>query len=92
MLISVEATVQNQLQPGQEYGGCCSVVTLFFANTLNQNRPVCWSIVVKAIPNFGSPRLGAFPSDRMPKITKDVNVQVFIHSSNSCNFFGAMAA
>jgi hypothetical protein len=42
---------------------------------------------VKEIPNFGSSHLGAFPSDRIPKSTKDVNVQVFIHSSNSVNYF-----
>jgi hypothetical protein len=27
---------------------------------------------------------GAFPSDRVPKATKDVNGHYFIHSSNSC--------
>ena len=31
MLVSVDGTGQNQLQPGQEHGGCSSDVTLFFA-------------------------------------------------------------
>jgi len=83
-MISDEATDKSQLEAGQDYGGCPSVVTLFFAKKiLNHNRPVCWSIVEKEIPNFGSP----VPSDRIPKATKDVNVQVFIHSSNSCIFY-----
>jgi hypothetical protein len=87
MLFSVEATVKNRLESGQEYGRCSSVATLFFANILNQNRPVCWSIVVKEIPNFSSPHLGAFPSHIIPKTTKDVNVQDFIHRSNSCKLY-----
>jgi len=36
MLISVEAGVKNRLELGQEYGGCSSVVTLFFANILTK--------------------------------------------------------
>ena len=43
-----------------------------------QNRPVCWSIVVKEKPIVGSPFLGAFPSDRVPKCKKDVNIRFFI--------------
>jgi len=45
-----------------------------------QNRPVCWSIVVKEIPIVGSPFFGAFPSDRVPKGKKDLNVRFFILS------------
>jgi len=37
-----------------------------------QNRPVCWSIVVKEKPTIGSPYFGAFPSDSIPKVTKVV--------------------
>jgi hypothetical protein len=33
---------------------------------LDQNRPVCWSIVVKDQPNGSSSLSGAFPSDRIP--------------------------
>jgi hypothetical protein len=43
---------------------------------------VSWSIVVKEKPTVASPFLGAFPSDRIPKATKDVIVYFFIHSSN----------
>jgi hypothetical protein len=50
----------------------------------DQNRPVCWSIVVKVKPSVGSPLFGAFPSDRIPKALKDSNVRFFIHSNNFC--------
>jgi len=40
-----------------------------------QNRPVCWSIVVK--PNAGSPFFGAFPSDRIHKATEDVKANLW---------------
>jgi len=43
---------------------------------------VCWSIVVKEKPTVGSPFEGAFPSYRIPKAAKDVDVFFFIHSSN----------
>ena len=36
-------------------------------------------------PTVGSPVFGAFPSDRNPKATKDVNVHLFIHNFTSCN-------
>ena len=36
---------------------------------------------------IGSPFFGTFPSDRMPKATKDVNVNFFIHSRNSCKIY-----
>jgi hypothetical protein len=38
---------------------------------------VGWS-VVKEKPNVGTPIFGAFPSDRIPKVTKDVSVHLFI--------------
>jgi len=34
-------------------------------------------------PTVGSPFFGAFLSDSIPKATKDVNVHLIIHSSNS---------
>jgi hypothetical protein len=46
----------------------------------DQNRPVCWSITVKEKPTDGSQFFGAFPSDRTPKATKDINAQSFIYS------------
>jgi hypothetical protein len=48
---------------------------------------VCWSIAVTDKPTVGSPFLGAFPSDRNPKATKNVSVQFFINSSNSCKLY-----
>jgi hypothetical protein len=53
----------------------------------DQNRPVCWSIVVKETPVVGSPLSRAFPSDRIPKAKKDINVRFFIHCSNSSKLY-----
>jgi len=38
---------------------------------------------VKEKLTFGSPFFWAFPSGRIPKTTKDVNVRFFLHSRNS---------
>jgi hypothetical protein len=35
---------------------------------------------MKEKPNVDSPFFGAFPSDRIPKAIKDVNVHLFIHT------------
>ena len=37
---------------------------------------------MKKKPTSGYPFFRVFPSDRVPKVTKDVNVHFFIHSSN----------
>jgi len=88
MLISVEEKVKISRTRSGEYGKRSSVVAFFFAKKIvDQNRPVCWSIVVKEKPAVGSPFWGAFPSDRIPKVTKDVNVRFFTHSSNSCKLY-----
>jgi hypothetical protein len=50
---------------------------------LDQHRPVGCSIVVKEKSTVSFPFFGAFPSDRIPKATKDVNVQFFIRSLTS---------
>jgi hypothetical protein len=66
----------NQLEPGQDY---CRHIFLCI-EILNQNRPVCWSIVVKEKPTVVSPFFGAFPSNCIPKATEDVNLPFFTHS------------
>jgi hypothetical protein len=43
-----------------------------------QNRPLCWSIVVKEKPTVGSPFFRAFSSDRVSKGKKTVNVRFFV--------------
>jgi hypothetical protein len=86
MLISVErtGTRKNQLKSGQKSMGDDAVLLhCSLLRTLEQNRPVCWSIVVKKMPTVRSPFLVTFPSDRIPKATKDISVHFFIHSRNS---------
>jgi hypothetical protein len=41
---------------------------------------MCSSIVLKEKLTVGSPFFGAFPTDRIPKATKDVNVRKFLDS------------
>jgi len=56
---------------------CCHIVLCY--EVLDQKWPVCWGIVMEK-PTVGSPFFRAFPSDRIPKATKDGNVHFFIHS------------
>ena len=42
---------------------------------------------MKEKPNVGSIFWGDFPSDRIPKGTKDVELHFFIHSNNSCKLY-----
>jgi hypothetical protein len=58
----------------------------------HQNRTVRWSIVMKEKPTVGSPFFGAFPSDHITKVTKDVNVGFFIHSGNCCKLYWRIPA
>jgi hypothetical protein len=44
---------------------------------------------VREKPTVGSSFLGEFPSDRITKATKDVNVHNFIHNSNSCKSYAS---
>jgi len=54
------ATVRTGVCVG---GGCCNIVTLFFAQVIfDQNWPVRWSIVMKEKSNVGSQFWWAFPS------------------------------
>jgi len=56
---------------------CYHVV--LFSEILDHNRLVFWSIASKEKQIVGSPFFGAFPSDRNPKATKDVNVGKFLY-------------
>jgi hypothetical protein len=78
MLISVEETSKDQLQLRQEnvFDSPVSRHIFFCYEILDQNRPVCWNIVVKKKPAVGSPFFGAFPSDCIPKGTNDVSVLI----------------
>ena len=58
---------------------CCYIVLC--SEILDQNRPVWWSIVVNDKPTVGTPFFGPFPSDGIPKLTMDVHIHFFIHSS-----------
>jgi hypothetical protein len=42
---------------------------------------------MKEKPTVGSPYFGAFPSDRVPKAMKGINVYFFIHNKNSCKLY-----
>jgi len=42
---------------------------------------------VKGKQNVGSPYFGDFPTDRIPKTMKDVNVQFSVHTINSCTLY-----
>jgi len=42
---------------------------------------------VKKRLTVGSPFFGTFPSDHIPRATKDVNVHFFTHSTNSCKLY-----
>jgi hypothetical protein len=74
MLNSVEGTGKNQLQPNLESMGDDPVLSLCFCFffILGQNRQVSWSIVMKQKPTIDSPFFVAFPSDCIPKGTKDI--------------------
>jgi hypothetical protein len=81
VLISVDSAGKNQLEPGQESVGVapalshCSLLRKF-----EQNRPVCWSIVVEEKPTVGSQFCGSFASARIQKATKDVSQCTFLYS------------
>jgi hypothetical protein len=64
---------------------CCHIVLWW--EILDQKPPVCWSNVVTNKPTVSPTFWGAFPSDRIPKTTKDVDLCFFIHSNSSCKLY-----
>ena len=85
ILISIEGKVKNNPETGQENMGEAPMLSHYsLLRNPRPNRLVCWSIVVKEIPTLRSLFFGAFPSDFIPKGTKDVSVNLFIHSINIC--------
>ena len=86
MLISVEETGKNQLDPGQESMEFAAVLSqCSLPEVLDQNRPLCWSIVVRENPTVGAPFFGTFSCDRIPKPTKDVIVYLYIQFYSLCH-------
>ena len=82
MLILAEGTAVARTG---EYGGCSSVITLFFAKkSLTKTERCAGALWRKGNQLLVSPFFGAFPSDRIPKATKDASVHLLIYSSNSC--------
>jgi hypothetical protein len=75
MLISVERTGKNELQPGLE--NMEDAPMLSHCSMLRNTRPKPTGVLEHCREgefNFGSPFFGAFPSDRISKATKDINV------------------
>jgi hypothetical protein len=80
MLTPVKGTGKYQLEPGQNNMGYASeLLYCSFPGNFEQNRPVCWSIIVNEKTMVGSPFFGFF-SDRIQHRTKYGNVPFFIHS------------
>ena len=48
----------------------------YLLKNFDQNHTVYCCIVIKEKPTVGSPFFGAFLSDRIPKTTKDVTVNL----------------
>jgi hypothetical protein len=77
MLISNEGTLKiscSQFRKVKAMLQCCHIVLCW--EILDQNGPVCWSIVVKEKPTDGSQFFEAFPSDRIPKVTIHVGANL----------------
>jgi len=88
MLISVEATGKCQLDSDQYYGALlqCRYFVLY-EQILNQNRTVCWSILVMDKPYSCSLLFGVIPSDRIHNSTKEINVPNFPSFSKFCKLY-----
>jgi len=77
MSISIEGTLKINFSQFRKVKGmlqCCHIVLCW--EILHQNRPVCWSIVVKEKTTDGSQFFEVFPSDRIPKVTMHVGANL----------------
>jgi hypothetical protein len=89
MLISVKGTGKKSdgVRP-EEYGGCSSILTMFFTKKSLTKPDRCAGAL-----SLGRNKLmvlhfsGAFPTDRIPEATKEVNVHLFIQSSKFCKLY-----
>jgi hypothetical protein len=84
----IEGTDKNKLQPDQLSTGYTTVLSHcpLLRNTLPKPTGVLEHCHEEK-QTVGSPFIGVFPYDRVPRVTKDVNVHFFIHSSNSCKLY-----
>ena len=64
---------------------CCHIV--LYKQILDQKRPVCCNNDVTEKPTVGSTFFGAFPSDRVPRATKNVDMYFCIYSNNFCKLY-----
>jgi len=78
MLVSVEGKVKMKWSQMTGTLQCCHIDLC--SEIIDNNRPVCFSIVVMEKPTVGSPAFGAFAYDRIPKAVKNVSAHFFIHT------------
>jgi hypothetical protein len=56
VLFLAEGTIKKQLDPAQKSKGEAAVLShVICLEILDQDRPVCWSIVIKEKPTAGPP-------------------------------------
>ena len=80
MLISVEGTGKNQLQPSQEStGGCSNAVTLLFGKKSLTKTDRCAGALSRRNQLLVLHFYRTFPPDPISKATKDINVRFLIH-------------
>jgi len=87
MLVSIEETGKNQLQPSEESRGDAAVLSYY--SLLRNFLPKPTSALEQCRegePILGCPFFVAFPSTYIPKSAKDFSVHFCIHSGNLCKF------